>query len=81
MRRVLGGTLAGLSSTLIMEYAASFLYERESEDAPRAEERGRQDAAAAAHAVYGLPGGPPAATGAPQLHPSRPFDWLTATGR
>jgi hypothetical protein len=43
MRRLLGGMLVGLSSTLIMEYAASFLYERESDDVRHKEERGRKD--------------------------------------
>lgn len=42
MRRLLGGTLVGLSATLIMEYAGSFLYERESEEARQSEEQGRK---------------------------------------
>jgi hypothetical protein len=44
MKRFLGGTLVGLSSTLIMEYAGSFLYERESEHVRQKEEQGRKDA-------------------------------------
>jgi hypothetical protein len=43
MRRLLGGTLVGLSSTLIMEYAASFLYKRESEEVRQKEEQRRKD--------------------------------------
>ncbi len=43
MRRLLGGTLVGLSATLIMEYAGSFLYERESEAVRHKEEQGRKD--------------------------------------
>jgi hypothetical protein len=43
LRKLIGGLVVGLSATLIMEYASSYLYERESEAARQQEERGRKD--------------------------------------
>lgn len=43
MKRFLGSAVAGLSATLLMEYASSFIYERQSEGSREREEKLRTE--------------------------------------
>jgi len=43
MRKLVGGLVAGLSATLLMEYASTFLYQRQSAPTPERKEELREE--------------------------------------